>query len=147
MLDKEYWFTYNDFMKIKNMNKQVILLVLVLMSFMVPQWGEDLKDKPDSVNYILGLNVNDNVLLEHPGDGIMDFKLYTTSSKTAILWKFQKNYYIYTISSGDHLLAGIELMKQLKTHGIETFVATKDGNSLRFNKYHSVVAFRLRDVQ
>jgi hypothetical protein len=130
-------------MKRKNTKTNMLLLIVAVFYFAVPHFAEDLKDRPDSVNYIFGLNVNDNVLEELPGKGITKFKLYTTSNQSAIVWKFRKNYYVYTINGGDHVISAIELLKRIKVHGIATFVANKDGNSLRFNKYHKVIAMRV----
>lgn len=91
----------------------------------------------------MGINVDDTTLVELPGNEITEFKIYTTTRKSFIVWKSKKDYFIYSLDESDHILKANELFKQLQKNGITTFVAERDGKSLRFHKYRKVFAIQI----
>jgi hypothetical protein len=110
---------------------------------LLPQYGEDLKDRPDSIRYVMGVNVDDSSTEELSGKEVRDFRMYTMPEKTLLLWKHGKHYYVYSFSSGDHLVRATTLLKQLQSNGLATFVANRKGISLRFNEYRKVLAIQV----
>jgi hypothetical protein len=107
------------------------------------QYGEDLKDRPDSIRYILGVHVDDSTMLELPGEDVFEFRLYTASSKSIILWKYEKDYYVYSFTDSDHITRATRLFELIQKNGIVTFVAQRDYKTIRFNKYRKVIAIQI----
>jgi len=131
-------------MKSKTILKKSLLFVLlsgVLISGI--GWGEDVKDRPDSIHYIMGVKVDDNQVEELDGKEVTLFKFYGHSTESYIVWLYQKNYYVYAVTGTGHIQQAMELFKQLQTFGLETFVAYREGRSLKFNKYLKVIAIHI----
>ena len=120
------------------------MFILVYVIFF-PQFqnGDDLRDLPDSIRYILNIAVDGSNLVELPGIDILTFKLYTTGKQSNIVWKFEKEYYIYSIYDNNHIVRATQLFKLLKKNGIRTFVAIREGTTIRLEKYHKVLAIQL----
>jgi hypothetical protein len=123
--------------------KLFFLSIVIFFLVYVPQYSSDLKDRPDSIMYIMGINIDDSTLEELPGNDIIEFRIYTTAKKSSIVWKFQNEYFIFTLDSSDHILKAAELFKQLKKNGITTFVAKRNGKTIRLNKYRTVLAVQI----
>ena len=122
----------------------LIMFILVYVIFLPQyQYGEDLRDLPDSIRYILGIAVDGSNIVELPGIDILTFKLYTTDKQSSIVWKFKKEYYIYSIYGNNHLVQVTQLFKLLKKNGIRTFAAVREGTTIRLEKYHKVLAIQL----
>ena len=122
--------------------KKSFLLVLALFYLMtLPQNSEDLKDRPDSIRFILGITVDDSSIEELPGKDITEFRFYTSANTSTILWKYEKNYYSYLVT--DRLVA-MKLFDQLQEKGIATFIAKRQGNKIRFHEYRQVIAIQLK---
>ncbi len=120
-----------------------ILVYVIFFPQYQYQYGEDLRDRPDSIRYILGIDVDGSNLVELPGNDILTFKLYTTDKLSNIVWKFKKEYYIYSIYDKNHIVRATQLFKLLKKNGIGTFVAVREGTTIRLEKYHKVLAIQL----
>lgn len=119
-----------------------IFAVLCLLS--LPQFSEDLKDRPDSLRYVMGINVDDSSVEELSGVEVLEFRLYTVPERTTILWKHGKHYYYYNFSDGDHLLRATALLNRLQRMGLTTFVAKRKGKSVRFHEYRQVLAIQVK---
>ncbi len=131
-------------MKPKKIKKHFWLFVLLFgVLFTIPGNSEDLKDKPDSIRYVMGVNVDGTVLDEFPGKDILEFTLYTMEQQSSIVWKTAKGYFIYSLSGDDHELKAYQLLEVLRKNGLKTFVAQRKGTSLKFNEYHRVVAIQV----
>ena len=118
------------------------LLVLNWLAIL-PQFGEDLKDQPDSIRYMMGITVDDSTLEELPGANVSDFRVYMTEQNSAITWKYENNYYVYTLSEDGHRLTALKLFEQLRANGLSTFIARRQGNKIRFNEYRKVIALQI----
>jgi hypothetical protein len=132
-------------MNIYNQYKKLCLIVFVLAYvIIIPQYqyGEDLQDRPDSIRYILGIDVDGSILAELPGQDILQFKLYTTDKQSKIVWKYKEEYYIYSIDDENHMVRATELFKLMKANGISTFVAVRKETNIRLEKYHKVLAIQ-----
>jgi uncharacterized protein YcfL len=131
----------------KNLLYKIILVLLVIGSspFLVQTLAEDdLHDLPDSIRYILGIEVDKSRIVELSGQNIKSFSLYTNSSKSTILWVHNNEYYMYALSDADHLEKATELFKLLKKHGLDTYITTVKGKDIRLYKYHPVYAMKLK---
>jgi hypothetical protein len=123
--------------------KTLFLLLSVFVLWWVvpvPQQAEDLKDRPDSIMHVLGINVDNRILEEYAGKEITDLRLYITNGKASIVWKFETGFYVYSFTD---LFSGMELFKQIKKSGIKTFIAKKEGTEVKFKKFYRVIAFQI----
>lgn len=142
-LDSVRSFHYNRDMKNKINYIVLLLLSAVFVLFlMVPvaQGVEDLKDRPDSIMHVLGITVDNRILEEYPGNEIRDLRLYITNGQANIVWQFETGYYVYSLT--DQITA-MELFKQIQTNGIKTFIANREGNIVKFQKFYKVIAFQI----
>ena len=133
-------------MNIYNQYKKLCFIVCalaVVLTIPQHQYGGDLQDRPDSIRYILGIDVDGSILVELPGKDILQFKLYTSGKQSRIVWKFKEEYYIYSIVDENHVVRATELFQLMKKNGIGTFVAVRKGTNIRLEKYHKVLAIQL----
>jgi hypothetical protein len=129
----------------QNSIKRTVFIILVFFSLAVlPKLGEDLKDLPSSIRYVTGLKVDDSTIEELPGANITEFRMYFTAKNSYILWKLNKEFFIYTLSDSDHIRVASQLFQQIEKHGITTFAAYRDGKKIRFNKYRKVLAIQVQ---
>jgi hypothetical protein len=123
--------------------------ILICCSFFLvmglfAQKEEDLKERADSIQYILGIKVDDKDILEFSGHEVVRFQLYTNDNSTNIVWMYQQEYYIYPITDNNHEVRGEALFELLKTNGLYTFVAYRDLLVKKtFSKYHKVIALQI----
>lgn len=125
------------------LKKTVIWTAAILWIWAVPQLAEDLKDQPDSLRYVMGINVDDSVVEELPGDSVKRFRLYTLPERSTILWRYGKHYYYYNFREGGHLLRATALFDQLRQNGLTSFVAKRKGNTVKFHEYRQVLAIQV----
>jgi len=131
-------------MKKQNPYIRVLLITIALSYLLVfSLYSEDLKDKPDSIRYVMGVTVDDSTLEELPGTNIKEFKLYMTDQNSAIVWKYKNYFYVYILDDSNHQLKAIKIFAQLQKNGISTFVAKGQGKKIRFNEYRKVIAIHI----
>lgn len=131
-------------MKKKMKYKKLLLAVSVLFFLVsVPQYGEELKERPDSINYIMGINLDSTVYEEFSGRDITEFRLYTTSVNSSIVWKSETGYFVYSLKGDSHAYRAVKLFKELQKNGLTTFIAERKGKDVKFHKYHQVVALQI----
>ncbi len=117
---------------------------LVLMPSLSLGTGDDLQDRADSLRYILGLHVDGRTNVELSGANITEFSLYNKSNSSAIVWTHDKEFYVYSISGTNHTQDATQLLNLIKTQGLDTFVAKREPIRRRLDKYHSVLAIKIK---
>ncbi len=130
---------------ISKLKKSSIIFTVLFCIVIIPQNAADLQDKSDSINYILGIKIDGSKLLELSGAEIREFKLYTTESKSSILWEYKGEYYIYTFSDDNHFVNAKEMFSLISSKGISVFAAQREAMAIRLNKYHKVLAIRVNN--
>ncbi|MCP4221593.1 MAG: hypothetical protein GY765_43615 [bacterium] len=104
----------------------------------------DLQDLPDSIRYILDMQVEGRTRMELSGEEVTEFRFYTTTSYSCVVWKYRKEFYVYSFNDDRHVSRAGTVFKLLKENGLSTFVALRDVENKRLSKYHKVLAIKIK---
>lgn len=124
------------------------LLVVLAVLYCGPDLicrAELLGARDDAIDTVLGLGGDTAGQRELPGQGIAEFRFYTTTDRSVILWAVATDLYVYSISGNEHESRAQAVLGLLATHGLESFLAeTRAFASGRAARFHHVLALQVR---
>ena len=102
-------------------------------------------ERDDSIDTVLGLGGDTSSQRELSGQGIAEFRFYTTTDRSVILWTVATDFYVYSISGTGHESRAQAVLGLLATHGLESFLAeTRPFAAGRAVRFHHVLALQVR---
>lgn len=106
--------------------------------------AEELHEKKDAIKAILGLEIDGIETIEHRGLRGENISFFTTKDKSALSWRIQDRFYIYSLNGPDHEIKTTRLFTLVKENGIATFVTKKIPDRRdKFIEYFSVMALKI----
>ena len=124
-----------------------LLVVLAVLCYGpgLPCHAEPPGQRDDSIDTVLGLGEGTLSQRELSGQGIAEFRLYTTTDRSVILWAVATDFYVYSIAGSAHESRAQAVLALLATHGLESFLAeTRPFASGRTVRFHHVLALQVR---
>lgn len=101
-----------------------------------------IRDEPESLRSLLGLDVDGTVLDELQFQA-PTYRIYTTKDKSLVTFRVKDDVFVYTIRTPNHLTEAKALVEAMSGKSVRAVVAVQPFRSERFARFFEVRAFRI----